>query len=238
MIPMTVEVAGWTGTEPELTIPQLRRLAFEQLEADRPGFRARYDAEEGGATRTFTDKVMELLHGYFIAKAHATLAPRANEFAHLNQLAAAAMAQADEEYASLSRNTTVNWLAAHHRFTTATLAAKGFLESCIEVATELLERRESTSFLTGELNVSIYERYVPAQDRIVLPDVDKLRVRLAAWMEKSTERFEVTRVTVTGGFPAGFVPAPVESAPAGVEQAWLGDDWSASVAVANTARRW
>ncbi len=234
MIPNTVEIGGWTGTGPEPKIPQVRDLAFQELEAIYPAFRARYDREDAGMTRIFANKVMELMQGYCVARAHARLAPRANELAHLMRRADAAMAWADEEYVGLSRNTTVNWLAAHHRFTTATLEAKGFLETCIEVATELLGRRELTSFLTGETNVSIYERHVPAQDRIVLPDVDKLQLKLAGWIEKSTERFEVTRVTITGGFPAGFALAPA-GADLPVDDEIV---WRASVAVADTARGW
>jgi hypothetical protein len=243
MIPMTVTIAGWTGDEAGPNGPSMdeyRRRLWAQLNADHPGLGQRYDAGDPTAKKILTQAGTDHLHGFFIAHAHRTAAPLANEYATVTVRAQRAVQQAAGEYADLSKNTTVNWLAAHHRFVITTRAARELLERCVDIAEDL--HRHEQFLGGGGVSQRIYAAYVPAEHRITMPDLDDCKVQLASFVELSTERFTTTRATITGGYPAGFEPAPIEhepfDRPTDDEVVWKNAAFPASTAVAATARNW
>ncbi len=243
MIPPTVTIAGWTGGEHGPNGPSVdehRRRLWNQLDTEHPGLRQRYHAGDPEAARTFREVGMDHLHGYFIATAHRNAAPLANEYADLTTEALRAVHQAANDYTDLSQNTTLHWLAAHPRFVPSTLHARTLLERCIQIAEDLHQHKQ---FIAGDdLSQQIYARHVPAEHRITFPDLDQLRLELGAFIELSTERFAVTRVTVTGGYPAGFEPAPLDIEPVtrtdSDTAAWANPTFTTTPAVAATERRW
>lgn len=245
MIPSTVTVAGWNGDEhgpngPDQG-PELGQRLLTELEAKNPGIWDRYQAEDKQARRTFVDYWMESMHGYYTAHAHQLLAPLANEYATLSAQALAAVEQAGAEYDDLSRNTTINWLAAHHRFVLTTQRARTLLEQQIAAAETLREKltkdRNCYYLGTDTLSREVYFRHVPAEHRITMPDVDQAKTQLANFVQLSTGRFSATRATITGGYPDGFAPPALDTdmpAPPADDEI----SWTATPAVVAGERRW
>jgi hypothetical protein len=92
------------------------------------------------------------------------------------------------------------------------------------------------------MSQQIYTAHVPAEHRITMPDLDDCKVQLASFIETSTERFTTTRATITGGYPAGFEPAPIEHEPferaADDEITWMTMPFRATPAVVARERNW
>lgn len=250
MIPSSVTVAGWNGTEHGANGPdhdeKLGRRILEELEAKQPGILARYHAEDRDARRAFVDHWLETMHGYYVAYAHIVAAPIANQYATLRTQALAAVEQAGAEYDDLSRNTTINWLAAHHRFVLTTQRARTLLEQQVAVAEQLrhLLTKDRTCYYlaTDSLSREVYFRFVPAEDRITLPDVEEVKTQLADFVQLSTGRFSATRATITGGYPDGFAPPAIDTdmpePDADDEIAWTSQPYTATPAVVAGERGW
>jgi hypothetical protein len=240
---MNVTIAGWTGIEGGADGPssgEFSRRLWAKLDADHPDLRERLDNDDPDARRLLAEVGLDYLHGFFIARAHRAAAPLADEYAKVSAEALRAVQQASTEYADLTKNTTTNWLAAHHRFVLTTQRARDLLERRTEIAQDL---HQHEPFL-GDTDPArmVYARHVPAEHRITMPNLDELRLQLANFTETSTERFAATRATITGGYPAGFEPAPIEhepfERPAGEEIAWTPEQFRAAPAVVAGERNW
>lgn len=250
MIPSTVTVAGWNGNEHGSNGPDqdhhLAHRLWTDLEAQQPGIRARYQADDKTARRAFTDYWMESMHGYYTAHAHQLVAPLTNQYATLSAQALAAVEQAGTDYDDLSRNTTINWLAAHHRFVLTTQRARTLLEQRTAVAEqirEMLTKDRNCHYLgTDSYSREVYAKHVPAEHRVTMPDLEELKSQLANFVQLSTSRFAATRATITGGYPDGFAPPALDTdtttPAADHETAWTNEPYPATPAVVAGERRW
>jgi hypothetical protein len=238
--PSQISINGWTGDGADPGTEAFWRRVRADLDVEFPNG---YSYDDDDAVRRFATARFEIhLHSWHMARMHNTVLPATLRYAALDREARAAVARVDGLYADLSKNTTINWLAAHHRFVLATIEARRVLTARAEAAQDL-HTKHAADFTTSRRSLEIYEQHVHAAQRITIPDPDAARLDLTAFIETSTERFGILRATVTGGYPDGFAPAPAEPATAAPpadrgESDWSGAAWSASVAVANTARGW
>ncbi len=220
--PRHLTILGFTGNNDAddwALLQQARHEFAAAVEAGTPGRVARLE---------------RLIWALGATRYHNAAVPAGTEFHQLHHQAHAAMTAATSEYDDLSRNTTVNWLAAHHRFVTATITARDLLERKIRAAEDI--HAVWDTHMNG-LTFSGYHDLVDPTDRITPPDLDQLRLELATWIETSTTRFTITRITVTGGYPAGFAPTTDTPATDGTPDS-PDTTFTAGQAIANTARRW
>ena len=209
-----------------MTIPPLKIDGYTGLESDEE-IHAKLvallcDRDPSDPVGKFTDFHYQR---YGTARLHNTIAPMVYVYARTVQLAAGKKREADGEFADLGARTTTAWHACHHRFHLATVEARDLLAKLVELATEIRATLPRVNTMTTP---KLYEQLVPASHRInldLLPDPDKAKSDLAEFVELSTTRFAVARVTLTGAVPAGFEPYPPASdetptaAPA-TEPAW------------------
>lgn len=243
MIPKTIVVDGYDGSIPEdtSTDPVAARVAADLDRLFPDGWRDRYAAEDRAVRDAAVARFQYHLFVPIAVRHHNAVVPVARQYAVTSQLAGRAVARVDSLYADLDKNTTVNWLAAHHRFVTAAVTAREVLTRAVDAAIALRDSdlgKELTGRTNG-LTQLYYEQEVPAEQRITLPDVDAAQLALTGFVEQTRERIDLLRATVSGGYPAGFAPAvEPQLAPAGP----VDDDWAAdrpaSVAVVAGERAW
>jgi len=241
-IPTSITILGFDGTgqTPELSdiwrdkvIPELRDEFpdFQESDLHVEGHRIR---------RRGTDRVMEYLYAWFIAKAHNDTVPTLTCYIRKSRLADTAVQYVASLYDDLSRNTTINWLAAHHTFVLATIQARRLLTERAQLARTLHARQEQepSSWIRlhqpGSLSRMYYDTFVPADQQLTLPNVHTDDAAVADFVELSTDRFRILRATITGAFPPGFEPTPIDPADAADEVAaeWAGDPVPISPALA------
>lgn len=242
MTPQKIVVDGYDGSAPEDTStgPVMARIVADLDRLFPDGWRDRYEAEDPEVRDAATARFQYHLFVPIAVRRHNTAVPVARQYAITSQLAGRAVARVDSLYADLDKNTTVNWLAAHHRFVSAAVAAREVLTRAVDAAIALRDS-DLGKELTGPngLTQLYYEQEVPAEQRITLPDVDAAQLALTGFVEQTRERIDLLRATVSGGYPAGFAPAvEPQLAPAGP----VDDDWAAdrpaSVAVVAGERAW
>jgi hypothetical protein len=136
---------------------------------------------------------------------HYQAVPAAAEHARLDRLARRAVAEADRLYADLGKDSTVDWRAARHQFVEACIRAWQLLTGRLVVARALAGGKFGRDMAT--LCRLVYERAVPAQHRIVLPDVDGEYLAVAEFVELTRTRLDILCVTAAGGYPPGFAPS-------------------------------
>jgi hypothetical protein len=245
MTPQTIVVDGYDGsiTEDTSTGPVVARVRADLDRRFPDGWQARYDAADRVVRDASVDLFQYHLFMPLVVRHHNAAVPAAQQYATLANAAARAVAEVDSLYADLGKNTTINWLAAHHQFTVAAVKARDLLDSALAAAIALRDSglgKEIADRHSG-LTRMFYEREVPAEQRIAIPDVDAVSLALTGFVETTRERLDILRATVSGGYPAGFAPAPTAPAPAPTGP--VDDDWAtgrrASVAmVAGRERGW
>lgn len=240
MIPQPITVDGYAGDVPE-EIEEVGARVDADLDRMFPGgWHARYEAHDP-EVREARRALFE--HHLFMPRAvkcHNDAVPAAQAHASAARLAVLAVAAADQAYAELSFNTTINWLAAHHRYITASIEARRLLTEVVDTATALRDGEFGKEM--AALTLEHYRQHVPAGQRITVPDVDAAELALAEFVETTRERIDVLRATVSGGYPAGFAPLPAEPAPAPSRP--VDGDWAAEtsastgVVVSGRGRGW
>jgi hypothetical protein len=233
--PTTITILGYTGLGEAPTMDELRGHAWRETEERFPGVK-KHDYDTRPEVRScVVERFSYYLHAWFAAGTHNKAVPAALAYAAVDRAVPAAIARADSLYADLSKNTTINWLAAHHRYVLATCEARQLLTERIAAGESLAEAYSDG--ITG-FSQMVYHEHVPAEQRISVPDLDQIRLDLAEFVETRTERFGLLRATITGGYPEGFEPAGDPSPTSRASGDWSGKPVPASVAVANTARGW
>lgn len=156
------------------------------------------------------DRVMVRRHAWFAVNEHNDLVPILNGLADLHRDADRAVAESSAHYADLSKNTTVNWLATHHRYVLATVRARTQLSRIADLTADLAGRQPDILKPRTIGHDLIYTVFVPGADRVILPtpaEVDTARLNLTEFVELSTTQFGILLATITGGYPPGFAPA-------------------------------
>lgn len=232
--PTLITIEGFDGTGDPPNIDEIRRRLWRDVDERFPDA-TRDDYDHRQDVRDYSvERFRHHLSAWFVAETHNKAVPAAGQYAELAAAAGAVVAASDSLYADLSKNTTINWLAAHHRYVLATCEARRLLTERNAAAQHLAE-----TFAVRDLagfSEMLYHQTVPADQRITVPDLDALKLDLANFVETSTERFALLRATVTGGFPDGFQPAGDRPARQGDE--WNGQPLPASDAVAAQQRGW
>lgn len=229
--PARITILGYDGTGDPPDIGDIwRDRVIPELRAQHPDFRASdLNVERHPMRKRGVDRVMEYLHGWFIAKEHNETVPALTRYMQVSRLATAAVSDTACLYGDLARNTTINWLAAHHTFVIATIQARRLLTERAELAQALAARKESAGVCglhrPGSLTRLYYDAHVPADQQITLPDPDTDHLAIAEFVELSTERFRILRATITGTYPPGFEPTPIDPAAAADQVAaeWAGN---------------
>lgn len=215
-------INGLTGFETD----HERNTICQKILADAQRMPGNTEEERRVAGRVFGEQ-LELHHlSYGAARFHNTLAPLTAGYRNAHRAANHRCREANEAYADLAKSTTTAWHAAHHRFTTATIAARDALAEMVRLAEEL---HDTAAKVRQHGLTRDYDKMVPADQRVVLPELDAARLDFAGFVETSTERFAITRATITGDYPTGFAPAEVPAQRAGDSQddesrpEWLAD---------------
>lgn len=237
MIPQTIVIDGYDGSIPEDTStgPVWARAAADLDQAFPAGWNDRYEANDQEVRGQAVELFRYHLFMPSVVRHHNTAVPAAQQHAQATRMARGAVAAADSAYADLNKNTTINWLAAHHRFILAAVEARRTLTEVVDAAIALRDG-EFGKEMVG-ITRTYYEQAVPVEQRITLPDVDAAQLELAEFDERTRERIDILRATVSGDYPQGFTPAP-----AGPRTELAQDDWAderpASVAVVAKERAW
>lgn len=217
----TVTILGSDGTGPMPDISDTWRIVIPEARAQFPDFDINVlDGDTPLGQRVHphrqwcTDRVIERIYAWFAAGEHNTLVAPLNRLHQLGRECPRATAEVDYLYADMDKNTTINWLAAHHRFTKATIRAQALLAEAAELTTELAGR--DPSFLKNDRSPAniTYVKHVPADQQIVLPTqaaVDRAQLAVTSFVTLSTTRFGILRATLTGAYPPGFQPAGTET---------------------------
>ncbi len=228
--PHPITITGLPGPDNENIDPH-RRAWQEAVDNRNPG------DDDDTVSRQAVRLLEQFLWAHAAAAYHNAAVPAATEYHDLILAATNAMATATREYDDLSKNTTINWLAAHHRFILASTEATDLLTKALDAATDVHAIWER--HMRG-LAVSGYEALVDAADRIIPPDLDSGRLNITTWAETTTRRQALTSATINGHFPAGYAladPAEPVTRTDDTETVWPATS-QISVAVANTARTW
>jgi hypothetical protein len=229
MIPKPIVVDGYDGTPHESDEDMWRRIGADLDRQFPDGWHDRYEAKDS-EVRDAAVKLFEYhLFIPVMVRHHNATVPAAQRYATLAQLAPRAVAEADSLYGDLDKSTTINWLAAHHRFIKAAVNARRLLTELVDAAIALRDSKLGNEIYgrANGLTQVYYETHVPAEQRITMPDVDAAELALTEFVETTRERIDILRATVSGGYPAGFAPAPVEPAPA--PHGPVDDDWAADL---------
>jgi hypothetical protein len=176
------------------------------------------------------DRVMARRHAWFAAQAHNDLVPILNGLHDLHRDADQAVAEAGAHYADLSKNTTVNWLATHHRYVLATVRARTLLSRIADLTADLAGRELDILTPRSLGHDLVYTVFVPEAKRITLPtreQADAAKIALTVFVETSTTQFGILLATITGGYPPGFSPAADPQIPGLLD----GADWPISPAL-------
>ncbi len=236
MLPQTIVFDGYDGTMPKNDKAMMTRIAADLDEIFPDGWRDQYEKNNPEVRRAAAVRFEYHLFMPIVVNHHNEAVPIAQRHARAAELARRAVVEVDGLYADLGKNTTVNWLAAHHRFILACKEARRLLTEVVDTATALHDT-ELAKELDGRRGglVSVYYGRVPTEQRITIPDVEAAGLALSEFVETTGERIDTLRATVSGGYPEGFAPA-VEAVPMqapeqpGPDGDWDGD-WPASRAV-------
>lgn len=233
-----ITILGWDGTGPMPDIPDLWDIVIPKARAH---FGADFHTDNLQLTpygqsphpqfRWSVDRVQEYLCAWLAAKEHNELVPHANRYAETDAACHRATTHASELYDDLHKNTTINWLAAHHRFVLACIAARDILTTRAELAAELAARDTNILQPTNQSLYALhYTAHVPQEQRIQLPTKNtaaEAQATLDDFVALCTRRFETLRATITGTFPPGFAPTMPD-----VTAEWNGDNIPVSPALA------
>lgn len=218
MNPQVIVVDGYDGTidEDTSTAPVIARVRADLDRQFPDGWHGRYEANDPEVRSLSRDLFQYHLFMPYMVHHHNQAVPLAQRYADLAQLTSRAVAETDAMYADLDKNTTVNWLAAHHRFILAVVEARRLLTELVDAAIALRDSKlaKEINDRHSKLTAMYYEQHVPAEQHITIPDVDAAELALADFVETTRDRIDILRATVSGGYPAGFAPAPVSPAPA------------------------
>jgi hypothetical protein len=232
-------IDGYDGEQ--LTDEEHRGRVRADMDRQFPGgWQARWDAGDREVRDAFTRTVRHHVFVPVVVGYHNRAVDAACEYAGLDVLVSRGRWEVDQLYRDLDKNTTVNWLAAHHRFVKTAVSLRDILTRRVAAARSLAEGEFGQQMTDPVL--AVYEQVVPAGQRITVPDVDEAELALTEFVEKTRERIDLLRATVTGGYPEGFAPPrPAPSPPAvsvGADPDW-DDNWPASHAVvAGREQRW
>lgn len=185
-----------------------------------------YGEERAPQSRWCLDRVQAHLCGYFVVKEHNSLVSDLNRLETLVRDSVTAITAADQAYADLSKNTTINWLAAHHRYVLAARHTRDLLTERLELATRLAGAGDNLH-LFREPGRIVYTENVPEANRIQLPGTGTAQAALDNFVATTTERFQILRATITGAMPPGFAPAVPD-----ITEEWAGANVPISPALA------
>lgn len=233
----TISILGYDGTGPCPEIQDIWQIVIPEAQQQFPDLDLKIFEERtpwGQPVHPHrewaTDRVMEYMYAWFITQAHNSLVAHANKLANLEDEATRTVATAEQAYADLNKNTTINWLAAHHRYVLACITARNALTRHAELATELAGRDDDIlKPVKQSLHAFYYTAHVPEHERIQLPTKNtaaSIRQALADFVALCTRRFETLRATITGTFPPGFAPTPAD-----VTAEWAGENIPVSPAL-------
>lgn len=162
----------------------VRELAYADLDREFPdGWRDRYDRKDREVVDFALRRFDVHLGLPLMLGAHNKAVPLAAQYAHACFAAERAIAHTEALYADLSKNTTINWLAAHHRYMLALVRARDLLTARVDAAVALAgsEFHEKSKMRTMEF----YEEVVAEEQRIQVPNVDTVRLDLAEFVEQA-----------------------------------------------------
>lgn len=184
-------------------------------------------------SRWCVDRVMERTYCWFVVKEHNEAIPSLTRYAQLDRETTTAVDHVAGLYADMHKNTTINWLASHHRLVLATIDARRLLTERAELARQLHDQTGAVAKINRPdgLTRTYYDAHVPADQQLQFPDPEADAGALAEFVELATERFRILRATITGGFPPGFEPAPAAGAD-DVAAEWAGTNIPVSPALA------
>ncbi len=236
--PVTVFGIDGTGKAPEMHELQtvIWPAVIAQARAEFPDFdptcldgNTPYGQKSHPHRTWCTDRVMARFRTWYDLQTHNDIFPLLNTLADLHRDADQAVAESSAHYADLSKNTTINWLATHHRYVLATVRARTLLSQIADLTTTLADRKPDILDAGSAAYHYVYSK-VPEDQRIVLPtreQADTAQLNLTAFVELSTTQFGILFATITGGYPPGFTPA-IDPQVAGLLD---GADWPISPAL-------
>jgi hypothetical protein len=242
--PTRISILGTDGTGPAPNFDDVWQIVIPEAKAHFPDFdidavttKTPWGQEPHPQSKWCIDRVMERFHVYFDAAAHNELVAPLARLYELDHECRRAVDEANQLYDDLDKNTTINWLAAHHRFTKATIRARAVLTDRADLTDDLTDRDpDILKDPNSALAALYYTAHVPEDQRIQLPtkaDAGNAKAALIDFTILSNTRFDILRATLTGAYPPGFAPALTDTITE------LTDDTpiSPAVAYANQAMR-
>lgn len=154
-----------------------------------------------------TDIHFGIVASHLVAEYHNALALLVHNYRLTAGAARAALAQVTNTYVDLARTTTTAWHAAHHRYMIAVTDAQAALAEKTQAGNILTTYHRGPNW--RGLVAGFYDRLIPADQRITVPDLTGAAAELPEFMETNRRRIQLLSYTLTGAFPAGFEPEEI-----------------------------